>query len=119
MAKTSDDFLQRYPIFDGATSIENIDTIIDDAYYDLDASNIWLDEIIRDRAALLISAHRLQLERDDAIRQGLAMTALEEKTNLNYKVSVGDTGDYWKQTIYGQEYLKLRKRVVCPSMFVA
>ena len=116
MAITSDDFLQRYPIFDGATSVENIDNIIADAYYDLDP-NVWTDVVIQDRAAMLITAHKLQLERDDAMRQGLVMTAMEEKTSLNYKTYPSDKM-YWQQTIYGQEYLNLRKRVVNPSMFV-
>ena len=108
-------FLERYPQFNGVD-----DNIIDSIILEQSLKTppiVWKNQVLRDKAIGLLTAHVLRLEYGDQLRVGGALRSIEEGEEV--KIDLIDLSlPYYKQTIYGQEYLQLRKSIVGMSMFV-
>lgn len=111
----SDIFLERYPVFIGV-SVDIIDTVIAEQSLKI-SENIWTNPVIRDKAIGLLTAHVLRLEYGDMINLGASLRSIEEGKEV--KINLVDLSlPYYQQTIYGQQWLQLRKSIVGLSMFV-
>ena len=105
-------FLERYPIFEGISE-DTIDDEITIAYNQLSG---WKEPYLTKAVGLLV-AHTLRLEHGDTIKLGASLRSIEEGTEIKNDL-VDLSLPYFKQTIYGQQYLNLRKQVQGLSMFV-
>ena len=115
MAVDADTVLTRFPVLEGADE-EAIDLAIAESTLECPA-DIWTDESYRDVAITYLTAHKLRLERRDSFQQAAALKAL--KVDKDYEIDQSHYSlDYYKQTIYGQYFLTIRKRVLGSRMFV-
>lgn len=116
MTITADTLISRYPhLFDGE-SIEIINEQIAEAYQDLPIDR-WTDPVKRDRAASLIATHKRRLEIGDILKLSGNQKSIDENEDFNVD-TINDALPYWKQTIYGTEFEKLKKRLFGGGIFV-
>jgi hypothetical protein len=113
MAVTIDSFLERYPVFDGIA-----EEIIEEEIAVASATLVqWTPESFKDKGVRLLVAHTLRLEHGDLILLGASLRAIEEGKEV--KLDLVDLSlPYYQQTIYGQQFLNLRKQQTGFSMFV-
>ena len=103
---TAVDFVRDFDTFKGLPQ-EDIQKRIDDSYVD-NPLKLWGTEELRDRAVKQLVAHRLRIERADHFAQGATLKSIKE--NEEIKIPLLDLSKpYHKQTIYGLEYLRLKK----------
>jgi hypothetical protein len=79
---------------------------------------LWINEIQRNTAQGLLTAHFLELERMSNLTLGGALRAIEEGSSIDLKL-LDRTADYYRMTVYGQRYLQLRNTLTGLSIFVA
>lgn len=106
---SSMDFISTLPIFKGI-SLDTIQKYIDESYIDNPLTQ-WNDnEVLQDRAVRALTAHRLRIERADVFEQGAILKSINE--NEEIKIPRLDLSKpYLDQTIYGQEYKRLKKNL--------
>lgn len=112
MAVTIDSFLERYPVFNGISE-EVIEEEITIASVSLQS---WTQPY-QDKGIGLLVAHTLRLEHGDLIKLGSSLRSIEEGKEIKQDL-VDLSLPYYQQTIYGQQFLNLRKQFSGFSMFV-
>ena len=115
MVVDADTLTTRFPVLSGV-SADAIDLAIADSELQCPASQ-WTVEETRDLGVLYLTAHKLRLERWDTLRQGAALKSIEANEELDID-KIHHSLDYYKKTIYGEQFLRLRKQVVGSGMFV-
>jgi hypothetical protein len=78
---------------------------------------LWINEIQRNTAQGLLTAHFLELERMSNLTLGGALRAIEEGSSIDLKL-LDRTTDYYRMTVYGQRYLQLKNTITGSSIFV-
>ena len=107
MALTALELTENHIVFEGL-SLDNIQRIIDNNYID-NPLTLWNnDEGLRDRAVELLTLHILRIERADHFEQSATLKSIKE--NEEIKIPRLDlNAPYYKQTIYGQEFYRLKR----------
>lgn len=112
MAITIDSFLERYPVFNGIS-----EEVIEGEITIASASLQSWTQPYQDKGIGLLVAHTLRLEHGDLIKLGGGLRSIEEGKEV--KIDLVDLSlPYYQQTIYGQQFLNLRKQISGFSMFV-
>lgn len=116
MALTPADFKIRYPEFDSIPDAR-VQFMLDDAALEVSEAR-W--DTLYEKGSMLLAAHFLQLdlnrqetEDDDSSEEGnLASKSIGDVSYSFAKAASESTSDDWYlQTSYGTEYLRLKKRV--------
>ncbi len=116
MALTPADFKIRYPEFDSIPDAR-VQFMLDDAVLEVSEAR-W--DTLYEKGSMLLAAHLLQLdlnrqetEDDDSSEEGnLASKSIGDVSYSFTKAASESTSDDWYlQTSYGTEYLRLKKRV--------
>lgn len=109
---TVEQFLERYPVFEGIA-----EEVIESEIIVAETMTLGFEEAIQEKATLLLIAHVLRLEYGDQIRLGANLRAIEEGSAIETDL-VDLSLPYYQQTIYGQQFLNLRKQQTGFSMYV-
>lgn len=112
MAITVDSFLDRYPIFVGIS-----EEVIEEEIAVASANLQTWTQPYQDKGIALLVAHILRLEHGDLIKLGSGLRSIEEGKEIKQDL-VDLSLPYYQQTIYGQQFLNLRKQFSGFSMFV-
>ena len=114
MAVDSDYFVERYPIF-SELNIEIIENeiLLNSKFVSAD---IWTDEIIRDNAIYLLTAHALCIEYYDQIILGNQLRMTEVGTAIKDRNLSNQS--YYSLTPYGIRFAQLMQQTLSLAMFV-
>ncbi len=116
MALTPADFKIRYPEFDSIPDAR-VQFMLDDAALEVSEAR-W--DTLYEKGSMLLAAHLLQLdlnrqetEDDDSSEEGnLASKSIGDVSySFTKAASESTSADWYLQTSYGTEYLRLKKRV--------
>ena len=100
-----DNIRNRYPQFSALTD-EQIQEFLDDAELVI-AEDTWLD--LRDRAIKVYTAHLLTVN----VQTQLRLTSGVKSLEVGEDATIFEDGDDWlKSTIYGKEFLALRRDAI-------
>jgi hypothetical protein len=109
---TVNSFLERYPVFEGVS-----EEVIEVELAVAEITTLPFEDSIREKATLLLTAHVLRLEYGDQIKLGANLRAIEEGSSIETDL-VDLSLPYYQQTIYGQQFINLRKQQTGFSMYI-
>lgn len=120
MTITSTELIERFPSLFLGEDTNQVDLMLAEGYLELPAES-WTNDVLRDKAVKFLVAHKKRLERGDDLKQGAVIKSIAENASFNidyFDETNHKSKSYYRQTIYGREFLRIKKKMFGGGIFV-